>query len=217
MVDHEHDTHDMSQEHASTLDGIIDTVSAKHPLPDYLNLLKLNGRLAIVGVPPEPLELPSGSLVFQRRLIGGSLIGGIRETQEMLVRLRAGMRCVQQCGLCSCQTDAIRADGCRWREGSRPPSDVWYLSMYAQLDDQQAAPQAQSATSFRVLGSHARDTDTTTSLTFLHCSQDFCGKHNIVSDVEVINADYVNKAYERLPKNDVHYRFVIDVQGSMVQ
>ena len=47
--------------------------------------------------------------------------------------------------------------------------------------------------------------------------QDFCGKHNIVSDVEVINADYVNKAYERLPKNDVHYRFVIDVQGSMVQ
>ena len=75
-----------TQEHASTLDGIIDTVSAKHPLPDYLNLLKLNGRLAIVGVPPEPLELPSGSLVFQRRLIGGSLIGGIRETQEMLVR-----------------------------------------------------------------------------------------------------------------------------------
>ena len=74
-----------------TLDGIIDTVSAKHPLPDYLNLLKLNGRLAIVGVPPEPLELPSGSLVFQRRLIGGSLIGGIRETQEMLVRLPAGL------------------------------------------------------------------------------------------------------------------------------
>ena len=74
------------QEHASTLDGIIDTVSAKHPLPDYLNLLKLNGRLAIVGVPPEPLELPSPSLVFQRRLVGGSLIGGIRETQEMLVR-----------------------------------------------------------------------------------------------------------------------------------
>ena len=79
----------LSQEHASTLDGIVDTVSAKHPLPDYLNLLKLNGRLAIVGVPPEPLELPSGSLVFQRRLIGGSLIGGIRETQEMLVRVPA--------------------------------------------------------------------------------------------------------------------------------
>ena len=62
-------------------------MSAKHPLPDYLNLLKLNGRLAIVGVPPEPLELPSGSLIFQRRLVGGSLIGGVRETQEMLVRL----------------------------------------------------------------------------------------------------------------------------------
>ncbi len=48
-------------------------------------------------------------------------------------------------------------------------------------------------------------------------SQDFCSKHDIVSDVEVISADYVNKAYERLPKNDVHYRFVIDVQGSIVQ
>ena len=47
--------------------------------------------------------------------------------------------------------------------------------------------------------------------------QDFCGEHNVVSDVEVINADYVNKAFERLPKNDVHYRFVIDVQGSIVQ
>ena len=47
--------------------------------------------------------------------------------------------------------------------------------------------------------------------------QDFCGKHDIVSDIELINADYVNEAYARLPKNDVHYRFVIDVQGSMVQ
>ena len=76
----------LRQEHAGTLDGIIDTVSAKHPLPDYLNLLKLNGRMVVVGVPPEPLELPSGALIFQRRLIGGSLIGGIKETQEMLVR-----------------------------------------------------------------------------------------------------------------------------------
>ena len=75
----------MWQEHAGSLDGIIDTVSAKHPLPDYLNLLKLNGRLVTVGVPPEPLELPTSALIFQRRLVGGSLIGGIKETQEMLV------------------------------------------------------------------------------------------------------------------------------------
>ena len=74
------------QEHAGTLDGIIDTVSANHPLPDYLNLLKLNGKLVLVGVPPEPLSLPSGALIFKRRTVGGSLIGGIRETQEMLVR-----------------------------------------------------------------------------------------------------------------------------------
>ena len=57
-----------------------------HPLADYLDLLKLNGKLVLVGVPPEPLALPSGSLIFKRRTIGGSLIGGIRETQEMLVR-----------------------------------------------------------------------------------------------------------------------------------
>jgi len=62
--------------------------------------------------------------------------------------------------------------------------------------------------------------DAATSLQWLtpsRWSQDFCSKHDIVSDVEVIDADYVNKAYERLPKNDVHYRFVIDVQGSIVQ
>lgn len=116
--------------HAGTLDGIIDTVSAVHPLPDYLDLLKLNGRMVLVGVPPEPLALPSTSLIFKRRTVGGSLIGGIKETQEML---------------------------------------------------------------------------------------DFCGKHNIVSDIEEIDASYINTAYTRLANNDVHYRFVIDVQGSMVQ
>ena len=76
----------LPQAHAGTLDGIIDTVSAVHPLPDYLDLLKLNGRMVLVGVPPEPLALPSTSLIFKRRTVGGSLIGGIKETQEMLVR-----------------------------------------------------------------------------------------------------------------------------------
>ena len=51
----------------------------------------------------------------------------------------------------------------------------------------------------------------------LSAVQDFCSKHNIVSEIEEINADYINTAYERLAKNDVHYRFVIDVQGTMVQ
>ena len=45
---------------------------------------------------------------------------------------------------------------------------------------------------------------------------DFCGEHNIVSDVEVINADYINEAYERMLKSDVKYRFVIDI-ASMKQ
>ena len=45
----------------------------------------------------------------------------------------------------------------------------------------------------------------------------FCSKHNIACEVEEINIDYVNKAMERLLKNDVHYRFVIDVQGSLIQ
>ena len=45
----------------------------------------------------------------------------------------------------------------------------------------------------------------------------FCSKHNITCEVEEIGIDYVNKAMERLLKNDVHYRFVIDVQGSLIQ
>ena len=45
----------------------------------------------------------------------------------------------------------------------------------------------------------------------------FCSKHNITWEVEEIGIDYVNKAMERLLKNDVHYRFVIDVQGSLIQ
>ena len=46
---------------------------------------------------------------------------------------------------------------------------------------------------------------------------DFCGKHNITCEIETIDANYVNTAYERLMKNDVHYRFVIDIQGSLIQ
>lgn len=115
---------------ASSLDGIIDTVSADHPIPDYLATLKLDGKLVMVGVPPNPLQIPAGSLIFGRKSIGGSLIGGIAETQEML---------------------------------------------------------------------------------------DFCGKHDILAEIEEIPATYLNEAYQRMLKSDVHYRFVIDVQGSLVQ
>lgn len=63
---------------ARTLDGIIDTVSAQHPIMDYLALLKTNGRLIIVGVPPEPLSFSSTGVVYGRKNISGSIIGGIR-------------------------------------------------------------------------------------------------------------------------------------------
>ncbi|CAH9106192.1 unnamed protein product [Cuscuta europaea] len=69
---------------ANTLHGIIDTVSAAHPLVPLLSLLKSNGKLVIVGAPEKPFELPVFPLIMGRKLVVGSCIGGIRETQEML-------------------------------------------------------------------------------------------------------------------------------------
>ncbi|KAM0011385.1 putative alcohol dehydrogenase, zinc-type, GroES-like superfamily, NAD(P)-binding domain superfamily [Helianthus debilis subsp. tardiflorus] len=68
----------------STMDGIIDTVSADHPLIPLISLLKPNGKLVLVGAPTKPHELPAFPLLFGRKLVGGSLIGGIKETQEMI-------------------------------------------------------------------------------------------------------------------------------------
>ncbi len=111
------------KENAGRFDFIIDTVSAQHDYNSYLNLLKRDGTMVLVGVPEEtPLHSPA--LIMKRRRLAGSLIGGIRETQEML---------------------------------------------------------------------------------------DFCGKHNIAADVEVISIDQINDAYERMLNNDVRYRFVIDL------
>jgi D-arabinose 1-dehydrogenase-like Zn-dependent alcohol dehydrogenase len=69
---------------ASTLDFIIDTVSAPHAEEDYLSLLKVDGKLVIVGVPPHKMSISPGSLINARRTLGGSLIGGLAETQECL-------------------------------------------------------------------------------------------------------------------------------------
>lgn len=115
------------QAHAKSLNGIIDTVSAVHEMVPLLGLLDLNGKIVCVGVPPEPMSIPAFPLLASRLSIGGSMIGGIRETQEML---------------------------------------------------------------------------------------DFCGKHNVVCKCEIIPMQYINTALERLVKNDVKYRFVIDVQNS---
>jgi alcohol dehydrogenase (NADP+) len=112
------------QKHANTFDFILDTVPAKHEIGPYINLLKVDGTLTFVGAPNEPLALDVAGLLFGRKKVAGSLIGGIRETQEML---------------------------------------------------------------------------------------DFCGKHNVTSDVEMIGVHEIDRAYDRLLKNDVKYRFVIDL------
>ena len=70
--------------HAGTFDFILDTVSAKHDLDVYLQMLKREGTMTLVGVPDKPAELAAGALIFGRRSLAGSLIGGIAETQEML-------------------------------------------------------------------------------------------------------------------------------------
>ncbi|KAJ0969865.1 hypothetical protein J5N97_022742 [Dioscorea zingiberensis] len=67
-----------------TLDFVIDTVAAKHSLGPILNLLKVSGNLVLVGAPDKPVELPSFPLIFGKRTVTGSLIGGMKETQEMM-------------------------------------------------------------------------------------------------------------------------------------
>jgi alcohol dehydrogenase (NADP+) len=110
--------------HAGSFDFILDCVSADHDINALLGQLRRDGHLCLVGAPEKPLSLAAFGLIFGRRSLSGSPIGGIAETQEML---------------------------------------------------------------------------------------DFCGKHNITADVEVIPIQKVNEAYERLLKADVKYRFSIDM------
>jgi uncharacterized zinc-type alcohol dehydrogenase-like protein len=109
---------------AGSFDFILDAVSATHDINAYMNLLKRDGNLVLVGAPEKPLAVAAFPLIFRRRSFSGSLIGGLPETQEML---------------------------------------------------------------------------------------DFCGKHSITSDIELIRMDQINSAYERMLKSDVKYRFVIDM------
>jgi uncharacterized zinc-type alcohol dehydrogenase-like protein len=75
---------DEMKKHARSFDFILDTVSAPHDINAMLGLVKRDGTMTLVGVPPVDPSLKVGNLIFQRRQLGGSLIGGIRETQEML-------------------------------------------------------------------------------------------------------------------------------------
>ncbi len=78
------DAGDMKKQ-AASFDFILNTVAAPHDLDAYLKLLKRDGTMCVVGVPDNPHPAPSvGNLIFKRRSLAGSLIGGIRETQEML-------------------------------------------------------------------------------------------------------------------------------------
>jgi uncharacterized zinc-type alcohol dehydrogenase-like protein len=112
------------QKHLGSFDFILDAVSADHDINAYLDMLRRDGHIVMVGAPEKPLAVSVFSLIMGRRSLSGSPIGGIGETQEML---------------------------------------------------------------------------------------EFCGKHNIVSDVEVIPIQKINEAYERLLKSDVKYRFSIDM------
>jgi alcohol dehydrogenase (NADP+) len=110
---------------ANSFDFILNTVAASHNLDPFINLLKRDGTLCLVGAPAQPHPSPGVTgLIFRRRSLAGSLIGGLKETQQML---------------------------------------------------------------------------------------DFCGKHGIVSDIELIPIQGINEAYERMLKSDVKYRFVIDI------
>ncbi|TYG95053.1 hypothetical protein ES288_A11G236900v1 [Gossypium darwinii] len=75
---------DQLQAAMGTMDGILDTVSAKHPLLPLLELLKKHGKLILVGAPTQAHELPAFPLLGGRKLVGGNVIGGMKETQEML-------------------------------------------------------------------------------------------------------------------------------------
>jgi uncharacterized zinc-type alcohol dehydrogenase-like protein len=75
---------DSMRKHTSTFDFILDCVSAQHDINAFLNLLKLDGTLTLVGAPEKPLPVSIFSLLLPRRNFAGSAIGGIAETQEML-------------------------------------------------------------------------------------------------------------------------------------
>ncbi|MDV3003022.1 MAG: NADP-dependent alcohol dehydrogenase C 2 (plasmid) [Chroococcopsis gigantea SAG 12.99] len=70
--------------HAGSFDFILDTVSANHEVNSYLALLAVDGSMTLVGLPEKPMNIGAAGLIFGRKSLSGSLIGGIAETQEML-------------------------------------------------------------------------------------------------------------------------------------
>ncbi len=77
-------TRSVFKTHANTFDFVVDTVSAEHDYNLYLNLLKVDGTMVLLGIPEAPEAVSAGALIRKRRRLAGSMIGGIAETQEML-------------------------------------------------------------------------------------------------------------------------------------
>ncbi len=75
---------DEMQKHTGSFDFILDAISADHDINAYINLLRRDGNITLVGAPAKPLAVAAFGLLFGRRSLSGSLIGGIAETQEML-------------------------------------------------------------------------------------------------------------------------------------
>ena len=75
---------DQMKKHTESFDFILDAVSAEHDINTYLQLLRRDGNLTVVGAPDNPHAISAFALLFKRRSLSGSLIGGIAETQEML-------------------------------------------------------------------------------------------------------------------------------------
>ncbi|PQJ81873.1 NAD(P)-dependent alcohol dehydrogenase [Polaribacter glomeratus] len=114
------------KKHQGSFDFILNTIPVGHEMDPYLGLLKIDATMVLVGAIEPLAPFSGGNIIMGRKRIAGSLIGGIKETQEML---------------------------------------------------------------------------------------DFCGKHNITSDIELIDMQNINTAYDRILKNDVTYRFVIDMKS----
>ena len=75
---------DEMQKHAGSFDFILDAVAADHDIAAYINMLRRDGNITLVGAPEKPLSVPAFGLIVGRRSLSGSLIGGLPETQEML-------------------------------------------------------------------------------------------------------------------------------------
>lgn len=107
----------MKEKHG-TLDFILDTISANHDLTTYVNPLKRDGVMTVVDIPENPQALALGSLISPRKILAGSLIGGIKETQEMLDF------CAENNVLCDIET--IKLEGINEAYDRMLKSDVKY-------------------------------------------------------------------------------------------